>query len=203
MPRRGLAGTAQRTVAHPLVAGVLNTFAVRIPVVGGETLALWHTGSAACVIAGPGGSEVARKFGAEPALGDQFMPNGATGARLVNLSAVIEADADSDGFGDESQDQCPTDGTIQSQCPDTTTPSVDLSKTPKKNSKSRTATFKFGSDESGATFTCAIDKKALKPCESPKKLRKLKPRKHKFKLVATDAVGNAGTQTTFRWRVVD
>lgn len=34
-----------------------------------------------------------------------------------DISAVLEPDADHDGFGDETQDQCPTDGTTQGPCP--------------------------------------------------------------------------------------
>ena len=33
------------------------------------------------------------------------------------MNADIEADADKDGFGDETQDQCPTDATTQGPCP--------------------------------------------------------------------------------------
>jgi hypothetical protein len=35
----------------------------------------------------------------------------------IDVSAVLEADADHDGFGDETQDQCPTNGTTQGPCP--------------------------------------------------------------------------------------
>jgi hypothetical protein len=35
----------------------------------------------------------------------------------VLLSGTIEADADGDGFGDETQDQCPTNAAIQTACP--------------------------------------------------------------------------------------
>jgi len=35
----------------------------------------------------------------------------------ISVSAVLEADADHDGFGDETQDQCPTNGTTQGPCP--------------------------------------------------------------------------------------
>ena len=34
-----------------------------------------------------------------------------------DISAVLEPDADHDGFGDETQDQCPTNGTTQGPCP--------------------------------------------------------------------------------------
>jgi hypothetical protein len=34
-----------------------------------------------------------------------------------DISAVLEPDADHDGFGDQTQDQCPTNGTAQGPCP--------------------------------------------------------------------------------------
>jgi hypothetical protein len=36
------------------------------------------------------------------------------------LSGTIEPDADHDGYGDETQDQCPTDATTQAACPAST-----------------------------------------------------------------------------------
>jgi hypothetical protein len=42
----------------------------------------------------------------------------------LDLSVTIEADADADGFGDETQDACPTDATTQGACPSTTPPPV-------------------------------------------------------------------------------
>lgn len=56
--------------------------------------------------------------GGDPAPGET---RGAVGApepeTLVNVSAVLEADTDGDGFGDETQDQCPTDPSTQGPCP--------------------------------------------------------------------------------------
>jgi hypothetical protein len=40
---------------------------------------------------------------------------------LAMLSGTIEADTDGDGFGDETQDQCPTSGTAHGTCPPATT----------------------------------------------------------------------------------
>jgi hypothetical protein len=34
-----------------------------------------------------------------------------------DISAVLEPDADHDGYGDETQDQCPTDASTQGPCP--------------------------------------------------------------------------------------
>jgi len=39
------------------------------------------------------------------------------GGYQIDGSAVLEADADHDGFGDETQDQCPTNGSTQGPCP--------------------------------------------------------------------------------------
>ena len=44
---------------------------------------------------------------------------GAANAELV-LNADIEADADKDGYGDETQDQCPTNAATQGPCPPVT-----------------------------------------------------------------------------------
>ena len=57
--------------------------------------------------------------------------------------------------------------------------------------KKRLAKFTFSSNEAGSTFTCKIDKKAFKHCDSPKVFKKLKSGKHKFKVIATDKAGNA------------
>lgn len=45
------------------------------------------------------------------------------------VSAVIEPDADNDGFGDETQDQCPQSATTQAPCPVVT---LNVSATAKK-----------------------------------------------------------------------
>ena len=41
----------------------------------------------------------------------------ATAYERLMISATLEPDADGDGFGDETQDQCPTDGATQGACP--------------------------------------------------------------------------------------
>ncbi len=38
------------------------------------------------------------------------------------ISGTIEADADHDGYGDETQDQCPTNATLQTPCPSSAPP---------------------------------------------------------------------------------
>jgi hypothetical protein len=96
------------------------------------------------------------------------------------LNADIEPDADADGFGDESQN-------------------ITFSKTPKKKTKSRNATFQFTGPPNAE---CRIDKKAFKPCTSPRKYRKLKPRKHTFRVHGLLEGGALAPDEIFRWRVL-
>jgi hypothetical protein len=66
-------------------------------------------------------------------------PFGVFGPAELLINADIEADADHDGFGDETQDRCPTDATTQGPCPAAaaTTPTTSAGKDPKcmKNRK--------------------------------------------------------------------
>jgi hypothetical protein len=55
-----------------------------------------------------------------------------TGFR-VNAQAVVEPDADHDGFGDETQDQCPANAATQGSCP--VTPATRKCKHKKKKHK--------------------------------------------------------------------
>jgi hypothetical protein len=103
---------------------------------------------------------------------------------IADISAVWEPDADHDGFGDVSQDACPSSAQTQASClaPDTT-----VSKQPKKSSSKRKVKIVFSSAP-GATFTCRVDKNAAKPCTSPFKA-KLKPGKHTVVITATSTLG--------------
>ena len=82
--------------------------------------------------------------------------------------------------------------------PDTTAPDTIKGKGPKRRSRRRAATFDFSS-EPGATFECQLDKRAAVPCSAPYKVRKLKPRRHVFQVVAIDAAGNRDSSPA-QWR---
>src|SRR3954471_195591 len=98
---------------EPMTNGELNTNATRIPVQQGDEIAI-HTGLEA---GGPCIYDTASKTdngvgykqysgGALPDSGDEGnLPVNNTEA-LANVSAVLEPDADNDGYGDESQDNC-------------------------------------------------------------------------------------------------
>jgi hypothetical protein len=101
------------------------------------------------------------------------------------VSAVVESDADGDGYGDVTQDLCPQSATTQAACP---APDTTVTKKPKKSSTNRKVKIKFTSTIAGSKFTCAVDKKAAKPCTSPFK-KKFKYGKHKVVITAISPAG--------------
>ncbi|MGB0098997.1 MAG: hypothetical protein WBP61_01825 [Nocardioides sp.] len=127
----------------------------------------------------------------------------------VNLAAQLEPDADGDGYGDVTQDLCPTLATQQTPCPaepteepttptPTPTPSPTTTPTPaaprpdttlvgttKKKTSKRAVTLRFRSSVRGSTFRCQIDKRRVTRCASPFRSR-YKPGKHVVTVTAVD-----------------
>ena len=121
----------------------------------------------------------------DPSASSSFTPGGSTATnRRLNLSAVWEPDVDKDLYGDVSQDACPQSAATQVACP---APETTITKSPAKRSAKREAKIKFTSVP-GATFTCAVDGKAAKPCASPFK-RRYTYGKHKVIVTAVSSVG--------------
>jgi hypothetical protein len=93
-------------------------FQERIPVNQGDLLGLTAVGDAEVGITRPGTPENRlAQFGG----GD--IPPGQTGTATIawpdlrpSVAATVEADADNDGFGDDTQDKCPVDRTTQALC---------------------------------------------------------------------------------------
>ena len=74
---------------------------------------------------------------------------------------------------------------------------------PKARSASRTARFRFDSDELGTQFQCRLDRKPFRSCASPRRYTGLRPGKHVFAVRAIDAAGNADPSPAKRaFRVV-
>jgi hypothetical protein len=103
--------------AETLVPG-LNTFATRIPVQAGDLLGI-----------SPGGGN-GFLYCKEPALKSSlgaFEGAASTGTTVpyvqlqeplrIPVIATVEPDADGDGYGDETQDKCPTDASTHEACP--------------------------------------------------------------------------------------
>ena len=87
--------------------------------------------------------------------------------------------------------------------PDTTKPTVKITKGPAKKTRARNATFRFtGSDDMGPVlFSCRLDGKPARPCSSPTTYRNLKPGRHSFALTGSDDAGNKTTKR-YAWKVV-
>jgi hypothetical protein len=79
-------------------------------------------------------------------------------ANRYDINADLEPDADTDGFGDETQDQCPTDRTTQGPCPVVAPVPVRVSVPTllhakaklAKNAKSISVTFRCPADRTSA-----------------------------------------------------
>jgi hypothetical protein len=115
-----------RSALRDFTAGV-NTFPTRIPVAGGEllgflTAAETETG---CSYVGAAGDRVAHEGPTEAAPDETRTMMFAFGDLLLNVSARLEPDGDGDGFGDESQDDCPGQAGPSNGCPPGTSPPPD------------------------------------------------------------------------------
>lgn len=88
-------------------ANKATTFPTRIPVESGDRigLELGPSGSVPCSYTG-GASDVAGNT-SDPGPGNPFSGLSMYGGYLTNVSAVVERDADRDGYGDATQDACP------------------------------------------------------------------------------------------------
>jgi len=97
------------------IVGGQNTFDTRIPVQPGDRLGAY---SSLAAIYCESSSSPGDVLGVAP-----DTPPGATASYKelaggqVALSAIVEPDADNDGFGDETQDLCPQNATVQAACP--------------------------------------------------------------------------------------
>ena len=65
----------------------------------------------------------------------------------LNIAATLEADADADGFGDETQDACPADPALQDAPCDRVAPDTQITQSPEAKGRKKTATFAFTSSE--------------------------------------------------------
>ena len=107
---QAVANSEPRTPA----ANTLNTFATRVPVRAGDRVGI-HVDNL------PVASNVSANGSSWSLIGSDLAPGSSAtftqSNRRLDISAVLEADADGDGYGDSTQDQCPTDASTQGACP--------------------------------------------------------------------------------------
>jgi hypothetical protein len=172
---RLVSGTDYTTVGESQVvtptAGILNTFPTRIPAKGGDVPGHFYSDTSVVFRDAPGYGTVFN----DGSPGDPSLdaPPGTTltyefdADDQIDLSAVLERDADQDGFGDESQDKCVgTPGTANG-CPSTVTIDSVKQKGSKKLKVTVTVpgagTLEVGSPSDPALASKAAKAKSLKP----------------------------------------
>ncbi|HEX8689572.1 MAG TPA: hypothetical protein VF729_04945, partial [Solirubrobacterales bacterium] len=112
------------------ITGGANIFDARIPVQAGDRLGLFGSspiGTLFCEISGPNALGVF-EGGGSPGQTVLFTPF--TSELRVPVAAILEPDADNDGFGDETQDLCPSDANTVKAC--RVPPETTITKKPKK-----------------------------------------------------------------------
>lgn len=84
---------------------------------------------------------------------------------------------------------------------DTKPPATRITDGPASTTSSRKARFRFRASEP-ASFRCKLDRKAWKPCSSPKTYKGLARGSHTFRVEARDRAGNTdGTPAVRTWRI--
>lgn len=181
--------------------GTTSTFATRIPVSGGELLGRigvqdgtdcgYRSGSSAQYMDG--------QYDSDPPVNTTNTYTGGGPGDQVDVSATLEPDADGDGFGDETQDACPTDATTQAPC---VTPQTKITASPKAKTTKRAAEFEFSSSVPGSTFQCKLDDNiGFADCVSPLDV-KVGRGKHSFQVRAVAPAGTVDpTPATVHWKV--
>lgn len=175
----------------PKLAGVYS-FPARLPVAAGDLIGLdsLENGISGLQIFATAAGANARVW--EPKTlgdGEQRDPTTTYESELL-LNATIEPDADGDGYGDESQDPCPSAATGAAPCPPpAVAPQTSIRKGPKGTIATKRVSFRFSATVAGSTFQCKLDKKPFKACKSPKAYRNLATGKHTFRVRAVGPTG--------------
>lgn len=188
------------TPAAALIADQLNKVQARIPITEGQLIGLRTvTASHGCYATATGFTEHGSAPPAPLPGGGPAMYGFGSGGNATNIAATIEPDADNDGFGDETQDGCPKNGSRSDDC---VAPSIKIDSGPAKKTKKPKATFTFSSDDKDAKFECSLDGEKFSACTSPLKVKvKKKKAKHSFSVRALDDNGNKSGEADYSWKV--
>jgi hypothetical protein len=119
----GTYSIVQRDQLRTLAAvSQLNTFLVRLPIEAGDLIGLYAPDpqpggfASGSFTTGDPGDLIRSTISAEPGP-TVTVGNSNLGSARTNVSAIVEPDADRDGFGDESQDKCASNASVQGACP--------------------------------------------------------------------------------------
>jgi hypothetical protein len=213
--------TVGQSEIETAVANQINSYSTRIPVQAGDVIGAYlQTDGLGCNLT-PRPGYVADFVSGDPPPGNTVLYAPGFNGQMP-VSAVLEPDADNDGFGDQTQDQCLGSPGPNNGCPDpapggggespepepqtppqdTDPPETTITKGPPDKGEKNKVKYKFVADEP-STFECKADKGEFEPCGSPEKL-KVDDGKHKFQVVATDLAENRDpTPGKDKFKVVD
>lgn len=104
---------AQDTATLPANQRTTNT--VRIAVSTGDRIGIFVPSTGECLLKSTGATKHFIQSDTQPGQSNTYVATADN--HIYPVSARLEADADNDGFGDESQDKCPTDASTQESCP--------------------------------------------------------------------------------------
>ena len=112
------------------IAGGANTFDARIPVQAGDRLGLFGSSPFGVLLCeGPPNNRLGGFLGGGSVGSNSTFVELEAEARIP-ASAILEPDADNDGFGDATQDKCPQNAAVQTPCP---VVALSVSATARKN----------------------------------------------------------------------
>jgi len=102
-----------------------STYLTRLPVQQGDLLGIAGNPFTIFCNTGDEADTFVYTVGGTP-VGSSFKPIASAKGLQVPITARVEPDADGDGYGDETQDQCPQSAAYQSPCPVVTVSSLSL-----------------------------------------------------------------------------
>jgi hypothetical protein len=114
------------TVTPDLGSGHVTEVLTRRPIAAGQRLGLRFDDSGGAIRGtwNDGGGPAECAYTATPHMVDNDLTYSTVGCNHNPILAqgTVESDADGDGFGDDTQDLCPTNASTQGPCPATTSP---------------------------------------------------------------------------------
>lgn len=117
----GFEAIAESTL-KPIVKAATNEFATRIPVPAGAIFGAYVTtaqGPPRCIQGAEFEDDLLLSQEEDPPLNAPRTPSFKSYGYVLALQVTVEPDADGDGYGDETQDGCPTNVLVQTACPTT------------------------------------------------------------------------------------
>jgi hypothetical protein len=102
-------------VAGPQSANSVNTYLTQIPVLAGDKIGVYEGGGQCGSLGTPSDTYA---FTTVDVPANTTAPFVSDDGAKIPVAATVEPDADNDGFGDETQDKCPSDASNHGPCND-------------------------------------------------------------------------------------